>query len=247
MSFLIIGSIVGIVMGLTGAGGALISIPLSMTLLDLTVKEATVLSLVVVVIGALLNLLANKEKPNIKLSGSFLLFGSLGSWASKSLKDMMPDLGVTIMLIIIALYSLWSIWKRSKNGKSSQVDVKVYKTIITGVLLGVVTTLTGLGGGVLLVPILMSIFGFTYNKAVPTSLLAIILISTSSLILQWEKASAVVALSEVGYMAIGVLISAILLRILLKRISPDKTELTRKVVFSVITTYSIGSLISTSL
>lgn len=46
------GSIIGIVMGLTGAGGALVAIPLFMTVLRMELKSAAVYSLVTVVIAS---------------------------------------------------------------------------------------------------------------------------------------------------------------------------------------------------
>ena len=56
MSNILIGVIVGLIMGLTGAGGALISIPLFLSLMNVSLKEATVLSLIAVMLGSLINL-----------------------------------------------------------------------------------------------------------------------------------------------------------------------------------------------
>lgn len=53
--------------------------------------------------------------------------------------------------------------------------------VASGVLVGVAAAFTGLGGGFLMVPLLL-FFGYTAQKAVGTSFLAILLISISAVI-----------------------------------------------------------------
>ena len=55
MNYLAIGSVIGLVMGLTGSGGALVAIPLFMYVLELGLKEASVLSLVAVRLASSFN------------------------------------------------------------------------------------------------------------------------------------------------------------------------------------------------
>ena len=47
----LLGVIIGVVMGLTGAGGALVAIPLFMQFQGMSLKEASVFSLIAVVIA----------------------------------------------------------------------------------------------------------------------------------------------------------------------------------------------------
>lgn len=53
--------------------------------------------------------------------------------------------------------------------------------VSTGVLVGIAAALTGLGGGFLMVPLLL-FFGFTAQRAVGSSFLAILMISISAVI-----------------------------------------------------------------
>ncbi len=53
--------------------------------------------------------------------------------------------------------------------------------VIFGVLVGVAASFTGLGGGFLMVPLLLFL-GYTAQKAVGTSFLAILVISVSALV-----------------------------------------------------------------
>jgi uncharacterized membrane protein YfcA len=53
--------IIGIVMGLTGAGGALIAIPLFIQFMGMNLKEASIYSLIAVVVASLLNFVEQRK------------------------------------------------------------------------------------------------------------------------------------------------------------------------------------------
>lgn len=242
MEHLIIGLIVGIVMGLTGAGGALISIPLFLYLLNTTIKEATVLSLLAVILGTSVNLFGQTHKPDLKIVLPFVIFGAIANFATLPLKEMMADMWIAGLLVIIGGYSLWSIW----NPASVRMEVakrSMVKTSLFGAGLGIVTTLTGLGGGVLLVPILKSFYGKSYIEALPTSLLTILLISGLSFLAQLDVGLKLINFTELGFIAAGAISSFFLLKTTLKMISKEKIEIIRKVLFSAVTIYSVSSVV----
>lgn len=245
MEYSLIGVIVGLIMGLTGAGGALISIPLFLNFLHVSLKSATVLSLTAVLLGTLLNLISNKKKPDKKIAFLFTFFGSMSNYASLPLKNLLPDWSIAFLLAVIGIYSLFSIWKPLTPTKKANPGIM--KTILTGLFLGVTTTLTGLGGGVLLVPILKSSFGKPFEEALPTSLLTIFLISLISLALQFGIIIQTMGLMEFALLSVGSLISALLLKALLKKISTGKADLLRKSVFSIVIFYSVGTILLKSL
>jgi uncharacterized protein len=239
----LIGLVVGIIMGLTGAGGALISIPLFLNLLDASLKEATVLSLLAVILGTSVNLFGQKIKWDKQIVAYFVIFGAISNYASLTIKSITPDYVIALLLTAIAAYSVWGVW--SKKGKECDASTKPspVKMALTGLGLGVVTTLTGLGGGVLLVPILMKIFGKTYAQALPTSLATILLISSISFLLQLKTGLQLIHLSEFGLLAAGALSAFFLLKLILKRIEAEKVDKLRKIVFTLVTVYSISSVL----
>lgn len=244
MTYAGIGLIVGIIMGLTGAGGAMISIPLFLSLLGASLKEATILSLVAVVFGTSVNLLGQFSKVNKKIALSLSLSGILANYGTLFLKPLTPDLVVAGLLTLIAVYSLWSVWSQKKNSSNDAgTGSDVFKSLGAGTLLGVLTTLTGLGGGVILVPILIKIFGRTYNEALPTSLASIFLISLSSFIFQSEIALKLISFVELGYLGAGALGAFLFLKMLIKRFDDSKIDTVRKFVFSFVTVYSAASVI----
>ncbi len=229
-------------MGLTGAGGALISIPLFLSLLNTSLKEATVLSLLAVILGTGVNLIQGFTQIDKKIVLSFSFFGVAASFFASGWKDLLPDVVVAGLLFLIAVYSLWSVWQKKENGASKGSE-SLLSLIITGLFLGAVTTFTGLGGGVLLIPLLMKVFGKTYDDALPTSLASILFISLGSFIIQFESISSLIELQDIALMLLGSGASFLGLKILLKKISKHRILFLRKLVFTLVTVYAIGSVV----
>lgn len=70
--------------------------------------------------------------------------------------------------------------RRDLHARSSTVNPNMIVMVLAGVLVGVAAAFTGLGGGFLMVPLLLFL-GYSAQKAVGTSFLAILAISISAL------------------------------------------------------------------
>jgi uncharacterized protein len=248
MHYLAIGLLVGLTMGLTGAGGALISIPLFMGLANVTLKEATVLSLIAVVTGTGLNMFAQTKKADKQITIIFFIAGSVINYASLPLKKILPEAAIAALLLLIGLYSLISIWNNKMLSQEKRCEEKRFGVMIAiGGLIGFVTALTGLGGGVLLIPLLMRFFALSYPDALPTSLMTIFLISLLSLVLQRDAFNSVISFHEVAYILGGSIGSLSILKFMTRKIAAGKLDLLRKFVFTGITIYSIIAVMIKSL
>lgn len=244
MVFALIGSIVGLLMGITGAGGSVVAIPLFQVFLDSSLNEATSLSLITVVLGTGVNLIRLLEEVKWKISLSFVVFGFLGNYLAVPLKLMVPVEAIVSLLVMIGAFSIWSVLRVSvTEGSSNERRVHPVLVSITGILLGIVTTLTGLGGGVLLLPILLRVFQMSYEEALPTSLSTIFLISLSSLMLQGKKTLELYDSGDMLLLTFGVLVSFAALQFLLS--FPDgRTKLKlRKFVFVLATISSLVTIV----
>lgn len=243
MIFLLIGAIVGILMGITGAGGAIIAIPLFQSLVGVSLKDASVLSLIAVILGTLINLAGNFKSVKWKMAGGFAIFGTVANYISIPLKDKTHEMLIATLLIGIGLFSLWSVWRSKVQTDVREVQIKYLPVVLVGLLLGIITTLTGLGGGVLLIPILLNFFKMNYEEALPTSLGTIFLISLSSLLFQINLASKLIHISDFILLSGGVLLSFLLLKAGLKYLNDKKRLLLRKTVFSLATIASLISIV----
>ncbi|MBY0516810.1 MAG: sulfite exporter TauE/SafE family protein [Bacteriovoracaceae bacterium] len=233
MIYAISGVIIGIVMGLTGAGGALVAIPLFIQFLGMGLKEASVYSLIAVVMASLINFVTQRKLTDYKVSGFVLIFSAIGSYISVPMKKIMPEIGVAALLSSIALYALWSLWF-SKTTQAQNHSTKPHHvlSVMIGLILGSLTTLTGLGGGVLMMPVFMKFYKFDQAKAVATSLFVVAFSSLLSLLIQSREGFQIIIDVNLFYLSLGILASALLLKKLMSSLPNNYVLLTRKIVFS---------------
>lgn len=240
MTHFLIGLTIGAVMGFTGAGGALVAIPLLMHFLEMTLKEASVLSLFAVVIASLSNFLAQRHYTKYKTGLMLVSASFIGSLISAPFKKLVPDFYVALLLTLISLYALFNVWKVTKLTETLKPkNVSFAFTLVVGLALGLLTTITGLGGGVLMVPVLLSVYGFTQNEAIATSLFAVGLSSLFSFLIQIYTGTKIIWAIELSAIVIGVVLSAFLLTFLTKKIKSKQLSLIRKVVFTAVVILAI--------
>lgn len=113
---LLIGALIGLALGLTGAGGSLVAVPLFILLLNSSPQEATTLSLLGVFIGAFFGVLSSIVKvesrrgilwgPAILLLILGVLFAPLGRWLALYLTDQFLVFSFSALALVIAFF-MW--------------------------------------------------------------------------------------------------------------------------------------------
>jgi hypothetical protein len=237
----ICGLIIGTVMGLTGAGGALVAIPLFMHFLQMELKDATVFSLVAVVVASILNFIAQRKNANYKVAFLISFFSFFGSLVSTQLKPMTPEIILKILLIFVSLYGVISIWRSTKMDTVDRINRSFsWKlSMIVGFFLGALTTFTGLGGGVLMMPVFINFYSFSQDKAIATSLFAIAISSLVSLFIQVQNGFRIPFDLSMVFLVLGIVASAFGLKLLINKLPIDKMNLIRKVIFTLIVFFAI--------
>lgn len=244
MIYLLCGVIIGIVMGLTGAGGALVAIPLFMQFLGMDLKEASVYSLVAVVIASLLNYIAQRKSTQYKSAVIIILFSAIGSYLTASFKENLPALYVAIILALVSLYALYSVWKPIKVISTTPVLPRenIFLSISVGLFLGVLTTFTGLGGGVLMLPLFLAIYRHTQPQAVATSLLAVGLSSLASLTVQVARGASFHMDFGLAALLVGIITSVFILKQLVKHLPKNQVTLVRQITFTIVVILAIAKI-----
>lgn len=173
----------GITLGLVGAGGSILTIPILVYLLNVPIILATSYSLVVVGSTAFMGLLRYRHHILFKKAIVFLTPSVLGVFAARHF--MIPALPHTIGSLPIdkALVILLLIFMSAAGYfmiKNSPLDVQNHlaknqniNVILIGLALGGIMGILGAGGGFLIIPTLVLLMGFTMQEAVPTSLFII--------------------------------------------------------------------------
>lgn len=245
----VIGTIVGLLMGLTAAGGAVIAVPLFVYLVGVGVRDATTLSLIAVLSGSLLNWFFQFRDTDYRLSALFFAFSALGSFAFTPVKEVASDWVITGLFLAVTFWSLYALWKNKGSGSDSpslltpDVEHKLIKGSAGGFLLGGLITMTGLGGGVMLLPLMRGVFRMPMTRALATSLLTIFASSAFSIWLQLESIVALISPAPVIALVAGTVIAALVSKQISGRMQPETLERLRLGLISAMILISAGSLI----
>lgn len=248
-NFAFIGVAVGLLLGITGAGGAIVAIPLFVFLTGINVRDATSVSLLAVCMGAVLNWIIQRKHTDFGLGGLLFLFSLAGASLFKPVKAVAPEWVIIALFAGVGAASLVSVWRKRPSREATverlepSMRATFLRTSIGGFSLGGLVTMTGLGGGVVLVPFLTGFFPLTMSRAAATSLFTITLTSMFSMWIQWEPIASAVELSSGLALAGGSLVSALATRQLLKGVRPEVLDQVRKILITFVIVGSVVSLI----
>lgn len=218
--------IVGLVLGLIGGGGSILTVPLLVYLLGYNPVVATAYSLFVVGISSLVGTYHKYKKGlvdfEIGLAFSFPSF--LAVYLSRrflvpNIPDVIMSFGqfqltkdivIMVFFAFIMLFAAISMIKKKKNLKPATHKQAYYKTFIQGITIGTITGLIGAGGGFLYVPALVLWANIPMKKAVGTSLIIVTINSligflgdVQTLDIEWTFLLAFTAISILGILIGG--------------------------------------------
>ncbi len=175
---------VGVLLGLLGGGGAILTVPILTTLLGQTPAQATVGSLVIVGLSSLIGALGHLRSGRVRVTEGvvFGLLGIVGATIGSRLSTQVsgPVLMSAFSVLLVLVAGL--MWRRrgartTESGTERGWLVRI--AAATGV--GLLTGFFGVGGGFVVVPALTLVLGLPMSAAVATSLLVVAINSTSSL------------------------------------------------------------------
>ncbi|WP_370001130.1 sulfite exporter TauE/SafE family protein [Winogradskyella sp.] len=185
--------IVGLVLGLIGGGGSILTVPILVYLIGLNPIVATAYSLFVVGVTSIIGAFQNFKKGlvDVKTAVIFALPAFIAVYLTRRyLVQMIPeevfsvgDFVVTNSVFIMVLFALIMLLAsfsmiRDKRKEITHTDKETqsynYPLIaIEGLVVGILTGLVGAGGGFLIIPALVLLAKLPMKKAVGTSLLII--------------------------------------------------------------------------
>lgn len=174
-----VGLAVGVVLGLLGAGGSLLTVPALIFLLGQTTTQATGTSLVAVALMALSGLVVHQRAERCACREG-LLFGGAGiatAVAAGRLAEVLPEAVLTGSFIVVLLGA--AVWLVARDDPTdAERDARSggawWKIVAAGAGVGALTGLLGVGGGFLVVPALIALRGMPMPLAVGTSQLVVL-------------------------------------------------------------------------
>lgn len=177
---LVIGLIIGVFSGLFGLGGGVILVPLLVLLFRVEQKRAQATSLVVVAIAAVSGAVSYSVGASVVWPAvPFLIGGGLvGVWLGTILVLRVAVRWLQIALAIVMVIAAVRLVIVSLEGADTgvpELGVGVaLGHLATGFIMGLFSSMLGVGGGVVVVPILVTVFGFSQQLAQGSSLVVIV-------------------------------------------------------------------------
>ncbi len=220
---------IGIVLGLLGGGGSILTVPILVYLLAIPAYEATAYSLFIVGVTSLTGSInyMRQKLVDFKVALLFSIPSFIGVLLTrKLLLPNLPDLLFTLgdfevskNLVIMILFSLLMLMASYSMIKKNNIDNKEkaqnkYRLIIKFFFVGLLLGLVGAGGGFLIIPSLIFFANLDMKTAVGTSLLIISVNTlvgflgdlTTSIVLDWNLLFLFTILALIG-IYIGITIS----------------------------------------
>jgi len=199
----LLGSLVGVILGLTGAGGAIIAVPLLIFGLHLTVAEAAPVALFAVGVSAAIGAMIAWKKRKLRYRAAALIAfaGALASPIGIFIAREAPDAPLLLLFAVVLSYVAFQMFRKSMRsspetvGEESasapcQLDEIAGRLVwtnrcarslaVSGVATGFLSGLLGVGGGFVIVPALRKASNLPMQHIIPTSLAVIALVSAAS-------------------------------------------------------------------
>ncbi|MBL4682464.1 MAG: sulfite exporter TauE/SafE family protein [Pseudomonadales bacterium] len=176
--------LVGIVMGLLGSGGSILTVPILVYLLGQDGKVAIGGSLAIVGGIALFSSLAYIKDKLVDWRSVWLfgIPGMIGTYGGAALAGFASTLIQLMTFGIVMLISSYMMLRPVKVETERKGERHPYKIIVEGSLVGILTGFVGVGGGFLIVPALTILGGLPIRIAIGTSLIIIFLKSSAGFI-----------------------------------------------------------------
>lgn len=184
----VFGAMIGLLLGLVGGGGSILTVPILVYIIGLDVQSATATSLAIVGASALAGAVphARAGRVNLRVALFFGLFGIAGAFAGTWLNHQVSGAWVLFLFGLLMLVVAIRMWFRGGGGgtvgtRTNETVAMSWKVPVAGLAVGLLTGFFGVGGGFLIVPALALALGLPMAIAVGTSLAIIAINSVSGI------------------------------------------------------------------
>lgn len=193
-----LGSAVGLILALTGAGGAIIAVPLLIFALHWDVAQAAPVALLAVAASATVGAIMGLRAGIVRYRAAALMagVGSLVAPLGVFLAHRLPPAPLALLFSAVLGFVAWRMFRQSGNSAPSADPAACHLNdqtgrfdwtapcaralSLAGLLTGFLSGLLGVGGGFLIVPALRRSTDLPMNSIVATSLMVIALVSASA-------------------------------------------------------------------
>jgi uncharacterized membrane protein YfcA len=188
----VVGIAIGGVLGLIGAGGAVVAVPAFIYVFGFSPLEATTASLAVVAVSAASGSVPRFRIGQVHLRQALIFWalGIVGTLAGSRLSTVLPESLIVAGFAIVMLGAAVAMWRKSSSVESPGPRPTAPLLLpVVAIAIGLLTGIFGVGGGFLIVPALVLVFGFPFGIAAGTSLVVVALNSVTALVFKYDTLS----------------------------------------------------------
>lgn len=173
---------IGLVLGLLGSGGSILTVPVLVYLAHVPEKMAIAESLAIVGTIALFGMLPHWRQGHVVWRRVALFGGGglAGAYLGATLAQWIPGAVQLVLFAVVMIAAAFAMFRgRPQSDGGSERSIPAWRVAALGVVVGIMTGLVGVGGGFLIVPALVLLVGLPMHDAVGTSLAIIVLNSAA--------------------------------------------------------------------
>jgi len=172
----VIGVLGGMLSGLAGVGGGIVFVPGLLYVGGWRIQDAVAASLVIIIFSSLSGTIRNARSAdpvNWRVAGLLSLAVAPSSLIGVLISRVSPEVVVKVAFATLLITLAYPTARGGGDYEGERKDIPLPFVFLVGIFIGTVSGLVGVGGGVVMVPLMVLGMGLTTKRAVSTSLAVI--------------------------------------------------------------------------
>lgn len=180
IELILLGLMTGFLSGFFGIGGGTILVPL-LLFVGFDTKVAIGISVIQMVFSSIFGSYLNNKKGtlDVKLVAYIGLGGLVGAQFSGFITSGVSNKNLEFIFLAFAIFALVRLFMKTHANKKQKTDANPLLLVSIGFVLGVLSMAIGVGGSIILTPILVGFFHFPLGKAISAGLFFVVFSSIS--------------------------------------------------------------------
>jgi uncharacterized membrane protein YfcA len=183
ISLILVGIVVGTLSGFFGIGGGMILVPILM-FLGIDIKTAIGISIVQMVFSSIYGSYLNHKKGSLILGEGIWVGvgGFLGGFIGAYVSTLVSATVLEYLFLSLLIFALYRLFYAKSNEDSVVKTLNPIVLFVVGVTIGIFAISLGVGGSILLTPILAGFLHYPIKKAVSAGLFFVAFSSIAGLV-----------------------------------------------------------------
>jgi uncharacterized protein len=169
----IIGVLGGMLSGLVGVGGGIVFVPGLVYAGGWNIEDAVAASLVIIIFSSLSGTIRNARSTdpvNWRVAGLLSLAVAPSSLIGVFISRVSPEVVVEVAFAALLIALAYPTARGGGEYESNRKNIPLPLVFLAGIFIGTISGLVGVGGGVVMIPLMVLGMGLTTKRAVSTSL-----------------------------------------------------------------------------